>query len=168
MNLSSLPNGNSFNEDSEHDTDQLDLQIIAILQTDGRSSYSYIARQLDVPEATVRYRVKRLLEEKIITISAFLNTGKLAYANVASLELVVEPDFFESTLETLANSENVCYIASYTGESNLVLEYVYRDNEELLEFINWLKAKPEISKLTSRIILKIHKAQYPIRIKPKS
>ncbi len=148
-----------------YEIDQLDLKITEFLQTDGRISYSYIARETGVPEATVRYRVKRLLDEGIIKISAFINTGKLKYENVAYLELEVDSDFFESTLHTLISMEKISYIASVTGELNIMMEYVYHDNNDLLEFLKSIKAKSEIRRLHSRTILKIHKAQYPIRVK---
>jgi Lrp/AsnC family transcriptional regulator for asnA, asnC and gidA len=149
----------------EHEIDQLDLQITEYLQTDGRISYSYIARELGVPEATVRYRVKRLLDEGIIKISAFINTGKLKYENVAYLELDVDPLFFDSTLQSLIDMNKVSYIASVTGRFNIMMEYVYEDNNDLLDFLNFMKGKSEIKQIHSRTILKIHKAQYPIRLK---
>lgn len=149
----------------DHEIDQLDLQITEYLQADGRISYSYIAREIGVPEATVRYRVKRLLDEEIIRISAFIDTGKLKYENVAYLELDVNPLFFESTLHGLVEMRKVSYIASVTGEFNIMMEYVYENNDDLIDFINSLKGNQEIIKIYSRTILKIHKAQYPIRLK---
>ena len=155
----------SASEVQEHEIDQLDMQITEYLQTDGRISYSYIARELGVPEATVRYRVKRLLDEEIIKISAFINTGKLKYKNVAYLELEVEPLFFSSTLPSLIEMHKISYIASATGAFNIMMEYVYEDNDDLLDFLNFIKGKNEITKVYSRTILKIHKAQYPIWLK---
>jgi Lrp/AsnC family transcriptional regulator for asnA, asnC and gidA len=149
----------------EHEIDQLDLQITEYLQADGRISYSYIAREIGVPEATVRYRVKRLLDEEIIKISAFINTGKLKYSTVAYLELDVNPLFFDSTLHSLITMDKVSYIASVTGDFNIMMEYVYENNDDLLHFLNFLKGKNEIKHIHSRTILKIHKAQYPIRLK---
>ncbi|MDX2212395.1 MAG: winged helix-turn-helix transcriptional regulator [Oculatellaceae cyanobacterium bins.114] len=157
-------NGDSV-EIQNYEIDQLDLNITEYLQADGRISYSYIAREMGVPEATVRYRVKRLLDEEIIKISAFINTGKLKYENVAYLELEVDPSFFDVTLHTLVEMEKISYIASVTGEFNVMMEYVYHDNDDLLEFLNFMKAKHDIKRLHSRTILKIHKAQYPIRVK---
>ncbi|XGV95226.1 MAG: Lrp/AsnC family transcriptional regulator [Leptolyngbya sp. BL-A-14] len=148
-----------------YDIDQIDLQLIEYLQIDGRISYSYIAREAGVPEATVRYRVKRLLDEEIIKISAFINTGKLKYENVAYLELDVDPAFFDSTLQDLVGRKEISYIASVTGEFNIMMEYVYQDNHDLLEFLNFIKGRSEVKRLSSRTILKIHKAQYPIRVK---
>ena len=149
----------------EHEIDQLDLKITEYLQEDGRISYSHIAREIDVPEATVRYRVKRLLDDEIIKISAFINTGKLKYENVAYIELDADSAFFETTLHDLISMEKISYISSVTGQFNIMLEYVYEDNDDLLNFMNFMKGKDDIRCLHSRTILKIHKAQYPIRLK---
>ena len=62
--------------------------------------------------------------------------------------------------------ENISYVASVTGEFDLMLEYIYQDNDDLLNFINSLKSNPNVKRLNSRTILKIHKAQYPARIQP--
>jgi len=160
-----VESNNNISDIEEHEIDHLDMQITEYLQIDGRVSYSYIARELGVPEATVRYRVKRLLDEEIIKISAFLNTGKFNYENVIYLELDVDPLFYDSTLQLLINMDKVSYIASVTGQFNVMMEYIYEDNDDLLAFLNFIKSKSEVRKIHSRTILKIHKAQYPIRIK---
>ncbi|MEP0914382.1 Lrp/AsnC family transcriptional regulator [Leptolyngbya sp. GB1-A1] len=157
-------NGINLLDDQSYNVDQLDLDIIEYLQADGRISYSLIAREVEVPEATIRYRVKRLLDEGIIKISAFINAGKIKYANVAYIELDVDPVFFEDTLYSLIDMEKVSYVSSVTGEYNVMMEYVYSDNDDLLSFLNMTKAKPEVNRLHSRTIIKIHKAQYPARL----
>lgn len=152
----------------EHDIDDLDLRIIELLQKNGRIPYRDIARTIDAPEATVRYRMKRLLDEGIITVNAFINTGKVRYENVAYIELKTKPEFFETVLEELISMESVSYLSAVTGEFDIMLEYIYRDNEELLLFINTLKKKNVILGLNSRNILKIYKAQYPVRVSQSS
>ncbi|MEM8611010.1 MAG: winged helix-turn-helix transcriptional regulator [Cyanobacteria bacterium P01_H01_bin.105] len=149
-----------------YEIDQLDLNIIKLLQQNGRIAYSDIARSIDAPEATIRYRVKRLIDEKIISISAFINTSKIKYENVAYIELDVNPIFLETHISELIAMENISYVASATGELDLMLEYIYQDNDDLLTFINSLKNNPNVKRLNSRTILKIHKAQYPARIQP--
>lgn len=144
--------------------DSLDLKIIELLQQNGRIPYRDIARSINAPEATIRYRMKRLLDDGIITISAFINTGKVRYENVAYIEIKVKSDFFETVLEQLISMENISYLSAVTGEFDIMLEYIYKDNEDLLGFINWLKEKDVITGLNSRNILKIYKAQYPARI----
>ncbi len=51
--------------------------------------------------------MKRLLDDGIITISAFINTGKVRYENVAYIELKVEPNFFETVLKELVSMESI-------------------------------------------------------------
>jgi Lrp/AsnC family transcriptional regulator for asnA, asnC and gidA len=57
------------------DVDDLDRQIIAILQRDGRTSNREVARRLDVSEGTVRSRVRRLNDSKTIRITAVSDVG---------------------------------------------------------------------------------------------
>jgi len=45
------------------DLDLLDRQILSILQKDARRSYADIARKVKANEATVRFRVKKLVEK---------------------------------------------------------------------------------------------------------
>jgi Lrp/AsnC family transcriptional regulator, regulator for asnA, asnC and gidA len=67
--------------------DELDKKIIRILQRNARVPNTEIGRALDVTETTIRNRVSRLIDEKLIeivavvdpkatdaTISAFLRT----------------------------------------------------------------------------------------------
>lgn len=152
---------------AEQDTpiDAIDLQIIEILQKDGRAPYSTIARTLDLPETTVRYRVKKLLDGEIITISAFLNTGKINYNNVAYIQLKTKSDFFQKSLNSFLEIDNISYISSVTGDYNIMLEYVYESNNDLIIFLNWLGDQPDVDQVNSRIILRIYKAQYPARIR---
>lgn len=46
--------------------DQLDESILAVLQDDARASVAEIAKRVGTPEATCRYRLKRLEERGII------------------------------------------------------------------------------------------------------
>ena len=48
--------------------DKIDLQIIRLLQNDGRIASSEIAKITDIPEATIRYRLKKLIDKKFIIL----------------------------------------------------------------------------------------------------
>lgn len=147
-----------------HEIDQLDLKIIELLQQNGRIPYRDISRSINAPEATVRYRMKRLIDEGIITVSAFINTGKVKHENVAYIELKVAANFFDGFLDELIAMKEISYISSVTGQFDIMLEFIYKDNEDLISFINFLKQRPDIRDLSSRTILKIYKAQYPARV----
>lgn len=48
--------------------DGVDCQIIRMLQHDGRMTNIEIARKLSLSEATVRARMKRLIEDEVIRL----------------------------------------------------------------------------------------------------
>ncbi|MBM3512188.1 MAG: Lrp/AsnC family transcriptional regulator [Alphaproteobacteria bacterium] len=67
--------------------DDLDRQIIDILGNDARISNRKIAADLNVTEGTVRGRIKRLQQERLMTFTAITdfgleNTSKLAFIGV--------------------------------------------------------------------------------------
>ncbi len=147
------------------EVDHLDIEIMQLLQQDGRVPYSAISRALNVSEATVRYRIKRLIEEKIVSITAYINYEKLKFSSIACIELEVTPAFFEETIFTLTEIEKVTFLAVVTGRSNITLEYLYEDNDDLIQFLNYLKNLDDVKQIDSRIMLKVYKSQYPIQLK---
>ena len=46
--------------------DEIDRRIIDILRKNGRAKYTEIAKEIGIPEATVRYRVRSLVNEGVI------------------------------------------------------------------------------------------------------
>jgi Lrp/AsnC family transcriptional regulator for asnA, asnC and gidA len=56
-------------------------------------------------------------------------------------------------------------MSSVTVDYNIMLEYVYETNDDLIAFLNWLTDQPDVDQVNSRIILRIYKAQYPARIR---
>ncbi len=56
--------------------DAVDLQIIDILGNDGRMPVLAISKKLDLPNSTVRKRIKRLEKEGIIHFSCEVNPKK--------------------------------------------------------------------------------------------
>lgn len=48
--------------------DEIDRKIIDLLQNDGRVPFLTIANQLGLAEGTIRRRVARLLDEKVLEI----------------------------------------------------------------------------------------------------
>jgi Transcriptional regulators len=151
-------------EIQRHEINQFDLQIIELLQEDGRMPFRDIARAIHAPETTIRYRTKRLIDCGIIKISAFINASKIKHDNVAYIELKVKSAFFDALIDEIVAMKNVSYLSAVTGEYDIMLEYIYQDNEDLLAFINYLKERPEIRDVNSKNILKIYKAQYPARV----
>lgn len=117
------------------DPDQLDRQIISMLQADGRCSNREIARNLGVPEATVRYRVRRLTESGLLRITALVEPERLGYTLTAVISLQTEAERVPEIAKTLAAFPEVMYLVITTGEFDIILTATFLDQEDLYNFL---------------------------------
>lgn len=117
------------------DPDQLDRQIISMLQADGRCSNREIARNLGVPEATVRYRVRRLTESGLLRITALVEPERLGYTLTAVVSLQTEAQRVPDIAKTLASFPEVMYLVITTGEFDIILTATFLDQDDLYAFL---------------------------------
>jgi len=115
--------------------DELDLQIIALLRTDGRRSNREVARRLGVPEATVRYRVRRLTDSGVLKIAASVDPEHLGYALTAVIAIEVEPRMFVEVSDKIAAMEQVMWLGITTGASDIILTASFRHQDEMFAFV---------------------------------
>ncbi len=141
--------------------DELDANIIAILQKDGRTSNTDIAKLLDVSEATVRGRVKRLTEDEIIQIVAVSNPLKLGFEITGDLYITVEMKKMDHVISELRNYSELWYIVATTGHCNINAEFVVRDLEALNDLVyRRLSHIDGIEQVETSIIMKYIKRRY--------
>lgn len=70
-------------------TDEIDLQIIKILNQDGRATFAQIAQVLGVSAGMVRQRYHRLVEEGIVQVVAITNPMLMGYTTMAQIGVKV-------------------------------------------------------------------------------
>ncbi|MHA2006252.1 MAG: Lrp/AsnC family transcriptional regulator [Promethearchaeota archaeon] len=120
------------------DLDKIDKQILNNLQKDGRKSFAEIARELDVNEATIRFRVKKLLDkEVIIRFSALLNPRKIGLAVTGIIMATVDPRKSKDTFKELANLYELLHIFQCTGK----YDFIAVANVENMEKLERLKTQ---------------------------
>jgi Lrp/AsnC family transcriptional regulator for asnA, asnC and gidA len=101
--------------------DNKDKKILNILQANSRTSYTYIASELGVSEATVRYRIKNLIDDGVINkFTVLLDTKKIGYPTTGILMVKIAPDYFENTSEQISDLIETYHVFQNTGEYNLV------------------------------------------------
>jgi Lrp/AsnC family transcriptional regulator, regulator for asnA, asnC and gidA len=115
--------------------DDLDRQIIALLRADGRRSNREVARQLNVPEATVRYRVRRLTDSGVLKIAASVDPEHLGYALTAVVSVQVEPRLFVEASDVIAAMPEVMWLAITAGASDIILTASFHNQEEMFAFV---------------------------------
>lgn len=141
--------------------DDLDARIIAILQSDGRTSNTEIAKSLAVSEATIRGRVKHLIDDEIIQIVAVSNPLKLGFEITGDLYISVDITKMDNVIESISKFKELWYIVTTTGRSNLNAEFVVRDLEDLHDLVyNRLSHIDGILQVEAAVIIKYVKRRY--------
>lgn len=112
------------------------MQILLLLQEDGRRSNAEIARLVGSSEPTVRKRIDRLMAEKIIKVVAVLNPVKTAYRVDVLIMFQTQPGMSLAVGAQLEADEHAVYVAHTTGEFDIIGEFLFRSEEELMHFLN--------------------------------
>jgi len=141
--------------------DDTDREIIELLQEDGRMPFLAIAEKLGLAEGTVRRRVSRLLDEKILRIVGIAEPFKIGLYTVAIVGLKVERGRIDDTAESLADLPEVRSVALSTGNWDLVIQVAVKNNDELLTFlIKKLSDIPGILNTGTSLVLKVAKEDF--------
>lgn len=116
--------------------DTLDLKIINVLNRDARMPYKAIAEEVGVSDATVRNRVRRMLEEGIIKkFNVLVDYHKLGRIIKAFIGLRVQPPKLKDIVKHLNEHPDVQVLYRTSGEVDLFVEVIFRDMEELNKFL---------------------------------
>lgn len=141
--------------------DELDRQIIALLREDGRRSNREVARRLGVPEATVRYRVRRLTDSGVLKIAASVDPEHLGYALTSVISVTVEPRRFVEASDTIAAMPEVMWLAITTGASDLVLTASFHNQDEMFTFVtDRLAHVPGITRIETSVCMRVVKKSH--------
>lgn len=116
--------------------DILDLKIIQVLNKDARRPFKAIAEELAVSDATVRNRVRRMLDEGVIQrFNVVLDYHKLGRIIKAFIGLRVQPTKLKEIVDHLIQNPDVQVLYRTTGEVDLFVEMIFKDMEELNTFL---------------------------------
>ena len=112
--------------------DDKDRRILNLLQENSRTSYMHIAEELGVSEATVRYRVKNLIENGVISrFTVLLNPRKIGYPITGILLVKIAPEHFDEASKQISDLDETRHVLQNTGEYNIVAVVKARDLEHL-------------------------------------
>ncbi len=140
--------------------DKIDLQIIRLLQADGRMASSEIAKSTGVPEATVRYRLKRIIDRQYIQIVAAANPIKLGFGIAACISIETEAKQANHVIEELEKIERIAYIAQMTGVPNVEAETYIETISELHEIMSQVEEIDGIIQVDTSFIRRIARERF--------
>jgi len=141
--------------------DEIDRRIIAILQADGRRSYSSISAEIEINEATVRYRVQRLLDTQLLQIVGIADPLRLGFGMMAMVGISVKPGAIEEVCERLVELHETSYVVVTTGRFDILAEVVCRDIAAFTHLLTErIHAIEGVLGAESFVLLEIHKLAY--------
>ena len=112
--------------------DSKDRKILNILQANSRASYTYIANELGISEATVRYRVKNLIDTGVINeFTVLLDPKKIGFSTSGILMVKIAPDHLEKASEQISDLTETYHVFQNTGEYDIVAVVHAHDLEHL-------------------------------------
>ena len=142
-------------------TDEIDLEIIKILNDDGRASFAQIAQALGVSPGMVRQRYNRLVEEGVLQVVAITNPLLMGYTIMAQIGVKANVNRLGEIADQIAVFEEVIYLVLLTGSYDLLIEVVCRDRSHLLDFLtNKLHSVEGVKEAETFIYLRIAKEVY--------
>ena len=110
--------------------DETDREILRLLQSDARTPFSEIAREIDMSSATVHDRVSQLEEAGVIRgYHADIDPSAVDYGVSAIVGLRVEQGHEEASLARLRALDGVREIHLTTGEWDVVMR-VFAENTD--------------------------------------
>lgn len=143
------------------DLDEIDRQLIAALQKDGRAPFAQIAQQLNVSPGMIRVRYNRLAEMGVLRVVAITNPLRMGYQTMALIGIKVEGDKLLEVANKIAALEEVIYLIVVSGAYDIIAEIVCRDQNHLLQFLTERLYKIEgVRESESFMHLKIVKEVY--------
>ena len=116
--------------------EQYDPQIYELIrQEEARQSSEALADKLGVSSATVRRRVRKLIQSGAVRIAALVDPAKANFPLVSVIAFDVAHETLESALQYLASRPEVTWVSTTTGRFDILALARFRSTEELSEFV---------------------------------
>ena len=141
--------------------DVTDHAIIKVLNENARASSAQIARKLKISDRTVRNRINRLIKRNIIKPIAVVNPSAFGFLLAVDIFCELEMGTQEDAIASISRMEEVSYLAYSTGEADISIQAIFKNSEEMHEFITLkLHRVPGIRRTRTVLVPRIVKETY--------
>lgn len=142
--------------------DGLDFSILSCLQQDGRMSLTEMAEKLNVSIGTIRTRLNLLIENGTVSIIGRINPEKVGFHSYAHVAVYVRPaTLVEKVGQRIAKMAEISFVAMTSGEYDLEVDVMCRDNDHLVEFINRIAKIQGVYQTRTTLYFKVFKYAQP-------
>ncbi|MEV8608447.1 Lrp/AsnC family transcriptional regulator [Amycolatopsis sp. NPDC051373] len=140
--------------------DGTDRTLIALLQNDGRASFTALAKAVGLSEGAVRQRVQRLLRDDMMQIVAVTAPENVDLTRQAMIGVTVSGDPRE-VANRLSDLADVHQVVLCAGRFDLLASLLCRDDEHLLAVLgDQVRPIPGVTSTELFVYLKLAKQNY--------
>jgi Lrp/AsnC family transcriptional regulator for asnA, asnC and gidA len=135
---------------------ETDRQIVAELTNDGRTSYKAIAGKLNISEAQVRQRMKRLTEKGAVRIAAIVNPSTLGFDTMAWVGIRTGSARLADTVRMVTELGSSTWVATVAGKYELFAELLCVDEQELSDELDRIRTSKLVTSAEPFVYLDLH------------
>ncbi|MFA5125553.1 MAG: Lrp/AsnC family transcriptional regulator [archaeon] len=134
--------------------DKVDHLILQALLSDGRASFSAIARDSGLTDVAIKKRVESLKRRGIINgVSVDLNYKVLGYENPIYVQMRCEVSKQKDIIKKLQGMDFILELYQVLGEYNLIAKLIVPNLESAERFINQLGLIDGVIDLKTMVVL---------------
>ncbi len=134
--------------------DDIDTAILRSLIKNSRISLSQMSKEIDVPDATISNRLKKLENDVIKRYTVILDWQKIGLDITAIIIIQTESELHESVKEELSKLNEVSEVYSVSGEYDILIKVWVPNIEELNKLMNTkIRSIDGVQDLTEMIVM---------------
>jgi DNA-binding Lrp family transcriptional regulator len=134
--------------------DDVDTAILRSLIKNSRITISQMSKEIEIPDATISNRLKKLEDDVIKRYTMILDWQKIGLEITAIIIIQTESEKHESVKEELSKLEEVSEVYSVSGEYDILIKVWVQGIEELNQLINTkIRSVDGVEDLTEMIVM---------------
>lgn len=132
--------------------DEVDRQIVAALQVNGRASWRKIAAALGASESTVTRRGQQLLSDRAVAVTGVLDHLRCGLGISIHVRLRVRPGCALKVARALAAHSRPRFVAVVTGSFDVSAEIVVASHREVMRVLDELDGIDDVVETESIVV----------------
>lgn len=142
--------------------DEIDLAIIRSLMKNSRITISQMSKEIEVPDATISNRLKKLEKDIIKRYTMIPNWEKLGLEITSIIIIQTESGKHEDVKDMLSQLREVSEVYSVSGEYDLLIKVWVKSINKLNKLINKkIRSIDGVEDLTEMIVMERVKEDVP-------
>ena len=134
--------------------DEVDTAILRSFIKNSRISLSQMSKEIDVPDATISNRLKKLENEVIKRYTVILDWQKIGLDITTIIIIQTESELHEFVKEELSKLDEVSEVYSVSGEYDILIKVWVSNIEELNKLMNSkIRSIDGVEDLTEMIVM---------------